>query len=194
MLKVANSVINASQIATPITFAGDVTLSTGNLVIGTAGKGIDFSATAGTGTSELLADYEEGTFTPTLTATTPGNISVTYSYQNGRYIKVGSQVTISVFVLTSAFTHTTASGTAVVTGIPFASPATILQPQGALAFQGITKVGYTNFTAFVSQNSVVNGNFTFYGSGTGVASSQLSIGDFPTSGTVQLAFTITYFV
>ena len=29
-----------------------------NLVIGTSGKGIDFSATAGTGTSELLADYE----------------------------------------------------------------------------------------------------------------------------------------
>ena len=29
MLKVANSIINASQIATPITFAGDVTLSTG---------------------------------------------------------------------------------------------------------------------------------------------------------------------
>ena len=62
MLKVANSVINASQIATPITFVGDVTLSTGNLVIGTSGKGIDFSATSsgsGTMTSELFSDYEE---------------------------------------------------------------------------------------------------------------------------------------
>jgi len=64
MLKVANSVINASQIKTPITLSGDVTLSTGNLIIGTAGKGIDFSATSGAGTSELLADYEEGTWTP----------------------------------------------------------------------------------------------------------------------------------
>jgi len=45
MLKVANSVINASQIATPISFAGDVTLSTGNLVIGTSGKGISGTAT-----------------------------------------------------------------------------------------------------------------------------------------------------
>ena len=45
MLKVANSVINASQIATPISFAGDVTLSTGNLVIGTSGKGIAGTAT-----------------------------------------------------------------------------------------------------------------------------------------------------
>jgi trimeric autotransporter adhesin len=35
-----------------------------NVVIATSGKGIDFSATAGTGTSELLNDYEEGTWTP----------------------------------------------------------------------------------------------------------------------------------
>ena len=46
------------------TFSGDVTLSNGNLVIGTSGKGIDFSATPGTGTSELLTDYEEGDWTP----------------------------------------------------------------------------------------------------------------------------------
>ena len=37
MLKTTTSIINASQIATPITFAGDVTLSTGNLVFGTSG-------------------------------------------------------------------------------------------------------------------------------------------------------------
>ena len=44
---------------------GNVTVGTGNLVIGTSGKGIDFSATAGTGTSELFDDYEEGTWAPT---------------------------------------------------------------------------------------------------------------------------------
>ena len=57
MLKVANSVINASQIATPITLPGNVTLSTGNLVIGTAGKGIDFSAAGG----NVLTQYDEYT-------------------------------------------------------------------------------------------------------------------------------------
>ena len=45
--------------------SGDVTLNTGNLVIGTSGKGIDFSATAnasnGSNINELLDDYEEGT-------------------------------------------------------------------------------------------------------------------------------------
>ena len=90
MLKVANSVINASQIATPITFAGDVTLSTGNLVIGTAGKGIDFSVTSsgtGTMTSELLADYEEGTWSPTSVVGTATAVS-------GVYTKIGRQITV----------------------------------------------------------------------------------------------------
>jgi len=56
-----------------------------NLVIGTSGKGIDFSATSGTGTSELLADYEEGTWTPTH----PNMGTITYA----SYTKVGRQVT-----------------------------------------------------------------------------------------------------
>ena len=114
MLKVANSVINASQItgvlpvvnggtgvttstgtgntvlsASP-TLSGDVTLSTGNLVIGTSGKGIDFSITSHPAgmTSELLADYEEGTWTPSVGGT------ATYTAQTGKYTKVGRLVTV----------------------------------------------------------------------------------------------------
>ena len=49
--------------------ATQLTLTTGNLIVA-SGQGIDFSATSGTGTSELLADYEEGTYTPTVTAST----------------------------------------------------------------------------------------------------------------------------
>lgn len=58
------------------------------------GKGIDFSATAGTGTSEIFADYEEGTFTPNLGSNSYGTSAVrfTQSEQEGYYIKAGSQV------------------------------------------------------------------------------------------------------
>ena len=132
MLKVANSIINASRIATPITLPGDVTLSTGNLVIGTSGKGIDFSATSsgsGTMTSELLADYEEGTFTPTLTF---GGASTGITYDadtNGIYTKIGNVVSFSLRVgLTS---KGSASGAAVINGLPFtaaASPASASVP------------------------------------------------------------------
>jgi hypothetical protein len=87
MLKVANSVINASQIATPITFAGDVTLSTGNLVIGTVGKGITDSTAALTsiynstgittnGTNTAGQVYRIGTYTDG--ATTPSVLGVSH--------------------------------------------------------------------------------------------------------------------
>ena len=112
MLKVANSVINASQIATPITFAGDVTLSTGNLVIGTDGKGIDFSATSGTGTSELLNDYEEGTWTPV--DSSGAGLSLTVN--SATYTKIGGIVTAFAYVV---YPSTVSASAAVLGGLPF---------------------------------------------------------------------------
>ena len=117
MLKTTTSVINASQIATPITFAGDVTLSTGNLIPATAGKGVNFSAnTQAAGmTSELLNWYEEGTWTPSVTAQSGTYTTVTT--QSGTYTRVGRQVTIR-----GSFNVTvkgTGAGGALVAGLPF---------------------------------------------------------------------------
>jgi hypothetical protein len=112
MLKSASSIISASQIATPITFAGDVTLSTGNLIIGTSGKGIDFSATPGTGTSELFNDYEEGTWTPVDNS----GAGLTFSNSYGSYTKIGRMVIAQVLVIYPA----TASGlSSRIGGLPF---------------------------------------------------------------------------
>ena len=77
------------------TLSGDVSLSTGNLVISTSGKGIDFSATSGTGTSELFNDYEEGTYTPTVTASSGTLTTVTAT---GNYTKIGRQVTANMSI------------------------------------------------------------------------------------------------
>ena len=68
----------------------DMTNYKGNYVVGTAGKGIDFGANTHSAgmTSELLNDYEEGTFTPTLSGAT----TTTYTTQTGRYTKIGRQV------------------------------------------------------------------------------------------------------
>jgi len=68
--------------------SGNVTINNGNLVIGTSGKGIDFSATAnssGTMSSELLDDYEEGTWTPT----DGSGAGLTFTFAGGRYVKIG---------------------------------------------------------------------------------------------------------
>jgi hypothetical protein len=91
----------------------------GNLIIGTSGKGIDFSATAsgsGTMTSELLADYEEGTFTPTISS---GVTGITFGTQTGSYTKVGRLVSIVVQFTT---TGSTRNGSPLIfAGLPFAA-------------------------------------------------------------------------
>lgn len=97
---------------------GDVTTKTGNLVVGTAGKGIDFSANthAAGMTSELLDWYEEGTWTPVFDNLTVGDGSV-----DGRYTRIGRMVTATArmqFGATTAWTGNCAS----ITGLPFASP------------------------------------------------------------------------
>jgi hypothetical protein len=112
MLKATTSIINASQIKTPITFADNVTLSTGNLIIGTAGKGIDFSATSGTGTSELLADYEEGTWTPT----DDSGAGLTFTLGTCTYTKVGRMVTCYAVV---TYPATASAASAKIGGFPF---------------------------------------------------------------------------
>ena len=78
---------------------GDQTILNGNLVIGTAGKGIDFSAASHAAgmTSELLDDYEEGTWTPVLGGD-GGESGQAYAAQQGYYRKVGDIVFFTFYV------------------------------------------------------------------------------------------------
>ena len=99
----------------------NVTIEDGNLVVA-SGHGIDFSATAdgaGTDTSELLADYEEGTFTPTFAYGTAGNSSFGYSAQYGHYVKVGDIVHFQTNVRLNAFSKGNASGSFFLVGLPY---------------------------------------------------------------------------
>lgn len=97
-------------------FTGDQTLSTGNLIQGTAAKGVNFTAnTPAAGmTSQLLNWYEEGTWTPV-----PTNLTVigTPSY-TGTYVRTGRVVYITFEVAASTSTASTANST-YFTGLPF---------------------------------------------------------------------------
>jgi hypothetical protein len=96
---------------------GDATINDGNLVIGTSGHGIDFSATSdATGaTSELLDDYEEGSWTPT--ASSGLTIDSGSWAATGRYVKIGRQVTVE-FVQTSG-TVSFGAGALILSGLPY---------------------------------------------------------------------------
>ena len=121
--EVTSAVALKAPIATPV-FTGDATVSTGNLVIGTNGKGIDFSANAdssATGastTSELLDDYEEGTWTPAFGRNGGTQPTPTYGEQVGSYTKVGNMVFLTGDMYISAISIPD-NGNLVITGMPF---------------------------------------------------------------------------
>jgi len=92
--------------------------SVGNLAF-ESGKGIDFSATAGTGTSELLDDYEEGYVTGiTMTPSTSGTITMLAAYTTLSYTKVGRIVTITGNLVTSSSSSPVGTSVAIGT-LPF---------------------------------------------------------------------------
>jgi hypothetical protein len=98
-----NLVFSTSPSITTPTLVGDVTVSTGNVVIGTSGKGIDFS---GVGTAaEILDDYEEGTWTPVLIGATTAGVG-TYTSQVGYYTKIGNIVRFALNLWWTAHTGT----------------------------------------------------------------------------------------
>ena len=99
---------------------GDVEIVDGDLKIGTAGHGIDFSAVSHSGgmTSELLDSYEEGTWTPTCVSNGGANPNCTYGTRFGTYTKVGNVVYYSFFFSDVDMTYKGA-GNAAVGGFPF---------------------------------------------------------------------------
>ena len=167
-----------------IQFDTDLNMNGGNVIMGTSGKGIDFSATPGTGTSELLADYEEGTWTPKITPSTSG--AVTYTTQDGTYTKVGRQVTI-VFVV--AGTKNTASGEFRIGGIPFNISGSAIT--GAINWYNPLGTPLINAVAFYLSSTLFRvGVIT-------VASTDATAGSFSSaevSSTFSLTGTLTYFV
>ena len=96
----------------------DLRASGGNLFFD-SGKGVSFADTAdssGTMTSELLDDYEEGTFTPSLEINN-SSTGITYNVRSGIYTKVGRVVNVNIRIQTS--NNGSNSGAVRISGLPF---------------------------------------------------------------------------
>lgn len=151
-----------------------ITASTGNFIVGAAGQGIDFSInpSAPGMTSELLDDYEQGTFTPAYGGA-GSDPTVTYSTQNGRYVKVGSLVQATIELETSAVSG--GSGSLLITGLPFAAlnnryvgaafvgyafGFTTRCPRSGFVGIGASSVTLTSDTSATGQEQVTTANLT----------------------------------
>lgn len=97
--------------------------ATNSVLVGNTGADPSFSTSSTTyfsgvsfnsGTN-VLSNYSEGSWTPTMTGGTTGG-STTYTTQLGRYTRVGRQVT-AFFVVT--WTAATGTGIATIGGLPF---------------------------------------------------------------------------
>ena len=133
----------------PTTTSGtnNFTVADGNLVIGTAGHGVDFSAntqSAVSGTSlgsELLAWYEEGTFTPTIEdwgSETAGNQTMG-SDNGGKYTRIGNTVFIQLLAHQSSSSSSSGNRTGFyVGGLPFTQDTSTFGCMWDVHTEGIT--------------------------------------------------------
>jgi hypothetical protein len=90
--------------------------SSGNIVLPTASAGIYLGVTSATA-SNLLDDYEEGTFEVGITATT-GTLGLSATTNTLSYTKIGQVVHFRGYINNDTFSG--ASGTVTITGFPFA--------------------------------------------------------------------------
>ena len=141
---------------------GNFTIESGNLVLA-SGSGIDFSATAdgsGTMTSELLDDYEEGTWTPTYVPQSNSFTSITYdAVVYGYYQKVGQSVYVHGFIRTNALTIGTASGVLYISGLPFSQHISSGENQG---FYITNSSNFSGENPSTMQTATTAGNITLY--------------------------------
>lgn len=114
-----SNVLQTTPTITTPNLAGNVALTTGNIIVNTSGKGIDFAVVtggSGTPTANILFDYEEGTFDPTISGAGVSGVATYSPGRAGRYVKIGKMVTVWGAV---SITGHTGSGQMLVGGLPF---------------------------------------------------------------------------
>jgi hypothetical protein len=147
-------------------------LGVGSTTPSASGAGIAFPATQSASTDvNTLDDYEEGTFTPTITFG-GGSTGITYSTQTGSYTKIGNKVFYFVYIILTSKGSST--GNASMTNMPFtATGSTAYVPAASwlgsmaslssnLMIRSVTGTTTLDMYQIVSSNysSLTDANFT----------------------------------
>ena len=188
-VSVAN--LTAGRAVSVSTLTATTTIGVGAATPSASGAGVTFPATQSASTDvNTLDDYEEGPWTPTFSFSTNGNLAVTYATQVGSYTKIGNTVRLAFNIVTSAFTHTTASGNAQIATLPFSGVnVTGLRQYGSIQLNGVTKANYTQASPYVEVN---DSTIRIQAWGSGQAVSNIVAADMPTGTTVWLRGIIVY--
>ncbi len=174
----------------PTTTSGtdNFTVADGNLVIGTAGHGIDFSAVSSTGsmTSELLDWYEEGTWTPAFTGTTWSS----FTTQTGTYTRCGAIVVAHGWIVADTSNQSGNGGT-IVSGLPYQMSYNSASNRGAVTFGYSKNLDLTGDKRQLTGTIIHNGN-SFSVHNLEDNGSPFTNYEHNMTGTVELSFTAVY--
>lgn len=156
------------------------TIGIGGSAASVSGSGITFPATQSPSTdANTLDDYEEGTWTPSLTFSGL-SVGLTYSSRSGSYIKIGRIVYVNLNIVLS--NKGTSTGDATIGGLPFspisiaylgsgdfaALPAAVTHLWGQI-ISGVSAIYMMNgamTAALPAQETLLNNTSTFSFSGT----------------------------
>jgi hypothetical protein len=155
-------ILPSTTLTTPIVAT---TMGVGGATPSTSGAGITFPATQSASTdANTLDDYEEGTYTATVTSD-GGTITLNSSSRTISYVKIGRQVNINGYIQVSAIISP--SGTLRIS-LPFtASNTTGLQYACLVLPNSLASGNITNFWSYIDANSpTIN---TFFGGSTSVS-------------------------
>tara|TARA_A100001391_G_scaffold181538_2_gene147568 strand:+ start:454 stop:1059 length:606 start_codon:yes stop_codon:yes gene_type:complete len=102
-------VTGATTLSNTLGVTGVSTLSD-NIVFGASNKGVHLGVTSATA-SNLIDDYEEGTFTPGYSQSSANNVTL------GKYTKIGNMVIVNIRLAVRQTSSTTSLGK--ISGLPF---------------------------------------------------------------------------
>jgi len=165
-VRIGNGDAGAVTDVVTINSSGAVTLANNLTVTGTTTNTGAITSTGGiylggTAAANLLDNYEEGTWTPTISPTTSGSVSLSTAL--GTYTKVGNMVFLEAYIQASSISSP--NGYFQITGLPFSSRSTpAMRRAGSIVFFNSVSANVADFMIYL--NDGVNVMTCVLGDGT----------------------------
>tara|TARA_R100000734_G_C3290501_1_gene82375 strand:- start:342 stop:974 length:633 start_codon:yes stop_codon:yes gene_type:complete len=128
-------------------------ISSGNIICSSLVVASSGVAIGGTGSANTLDDYEEGTWTPSLSYQNPSGVSLSYNFQVGIYTKIGNVVHVR-FSIDVDISGSPANDNIMIAGLPFTSQ-NVTNSEGSSIADQLQITGKSGYRAVVSTNNTV---------------------------------------
>ncbi len=159
---------------------GGATL-TDNITFSASGKGVHLGVTSATA-SNLLDDYEEGSWTPVFRDADTGGNTASIGTSSAQYVKIGRLVYITMNCFNINKSGMTSSNVLYMTGLPFTSAGT--SSNGLSSRHPMScEVDNIDFTGFVTADATAGGftRMDFHDNVDSAGDTQLTVSDITTS-------------